>query len=113
MNLISGSMINRVFSSTDVTVAGIRETDTGDLILGVRPEDTYISNDADAAHVVGEVYGIEPTGDMTYLTVKAGEHMLEVKADRSFRADLGDTAHLKFDLERLNYFDASNGRRIS
>jgi len=113
MNLLTGSINNHTFSANGVTVKGLAQSCTGDLVVGVRPEDTYITNDAVDAHVSGEVYGVEPTGDMTYLTVKAGEHMLEVKADRSFRADLGDTAYLKFDLERINHFNASNGERIS
>lgn len=112
MNLIKGSMDGGVFQAEHIKVQGIQENGSGAITLGVRPEDTYIAADVNEAHVQGEVYGVEPTGDMTYLTVRAGEHTIEVKADRSFRAELGATAHLKFDLDRLNYFDAQTGRRI-
>ncbi len=112
MNLMNGSIDKGVFSANDINVQGMRNDESGPFTLGVRPEDTYITNDSSDAHAHGEVYGVEPTGDITYLTVRVGEHTIEVKADRSFRAELGATAHLKFDLDRLNYFDSQTGRRI-
>ena len=112
MNLISGSMNDGTFSSSGVNVQGLRTDSTGPVTLGIRPEDTYLATEPSNAHVHGEVYGVEPTGDMTYLTVRTDEHTIEVKAERNFRADLGDTVHLQFDLNRTNYFDAKTGRRI-
>ena len=36
------------------------------MTLGVRPEDCRV---ADGGELKGNVYGVEPTGDATYLTV--------------------------------------------
>ena len=113
MNLIKGTINDGIFSASNVKVQGIRQGSAGPVTLGIRPEDACIASEPNDAHVQGEVYGVEPTGDMTYLTVKAGEHTIEVKADRNFRADLGDTAHLNFDVNRLSYFDTNTGRRIA
>ena len=112
MNLIKGSMNDGTFSTSGVKVQGLQTASRGPVTLGIRAEDTNIVTESSDAHVHGEVYGVEPTGDMTYLTVRTGEHTIEVKADRNFRAELGDTAHLDFDLNRINYFDAITGSRI-
>ena len=39
-------------------------------------------------HISGLVYGVEPTGDITYLSLKVGENVVEVKASRNYRAML-------------------------
>ncbi|MCY4327857.1 MAG: hypothetical protein OXC53_09760, partial [Rhodobacteraceae bacterium] len=60
----------------------------------------------------GDVYGVEPTGDMTVLTLRVGEKNLEIKADRDYRSELGVQENVVFDTNRLYFFDSQSGERV-
>jgi multiple sugar transport system ATP-binding protein len=109
MNLIAGTAEGGTFTAAGVA-APCPTTLTGPITLGIRPEDCHTGQPA--GHLSGEVYGLEPTGDCTYLTLRTGQSMFEVKAARDFRADLGATIMVAFDRERLYFFDSASGRRI-
>lgn len=110
MNLIDGTMENGEFNAPGVKVGGLSKERSGHTILGIRPEDCTVS-EADA-HMSAEVYGVEPTGDMTYLTLRAGDKLIEVKADRAYRAELGKPEAVRFDPGRIYLFDGASGARI-
>jgi multiple sugar transport system ATP-binding protein len=106
MNLIDGEARGDRFIAPDVEApcpAGL----SGKVTLGIRPEDCHIGGD----NLKGEVYGVEPTGDVTYLTVAAGGGHLEVKAPRDFRAEMDTAIGIGFDPARLYFFDG-DGKRI-
>ncbi len=106
MNLIEGTAQGGRFSATGIQVPCPAHL-AGSLTLGVRPEDCVIGG----AHVQGQVYGVEPTGDVTYLTITAGSKQLEVKAARDFRAAIDSSIGIGFDPARLYFFDQT-GQRI-
>ena len=108
MNLIEGRLAGGRFEAPGVAVDGLSAPD-GPAVLGVRPEDCAV---AEAGEIEGEVYGLEPTGDVTFLTLLAGEKRVEVKADRAFRAPLGAPAAVRLDRSRLYLFDAGTGERV-
>ena len=54
----------------------------------------------------GRIYTVEPTGDLTYVHVKLGEHLLVASADAGFRADPDAPIWITFDQEHLHLFDA-------
>ncbi len=106
MNLIDGDAQGGRFTAPGVDApcpAGLQ----GKVTLGIRPEDARVGGD----HVQGMVYGVEPTGDVTYLTVLAGGKQIEVKAARDFRSDIDVAITIAFDPARLYFFDAQ-GERI-
>ena len=109
MNLIKGRVEEGTFTAPGITVpvpiAGNR-----DIVLGARPEDCMVSGEP--SHVAGTVFGVEPTGDVTLLTLKVGEYDLEVKADRAYRSELDRPCHITFDLDRLFFFEDDSGNRI-
>jgi len=111
MNLIDGEMKAGVFEAAGVRVNGLSGRQDGKMTLGVRPEDCRAGGDA--GHLNGSVYGIEPTGDVTYLTVKTGDKLIEVKADRDYRADLDEELQVDVDLDRLYFFDTETGERLT
>ena len=106
MNLIDGLAQGGQF-----TAPGIRATCPlsvqGNVTLGIRPEDCQVGGD----NLQGLVYGVEPTGDQTYLTVLAGAKQFEVKAAREFRSAIDVAIGISFDPARLYFFDAE-GQRI-
>ncbi len=111
MNLIEGTLSDGTFVADGVRVTGIESTTEGKVTLGVRPEDCTVSASTEA-ELNGTVYGLEPTGDVTYLTVKAGDKLIEVKADRTYRADLDVPVQVAFDPDRIYVFDSEDGKRI-
>ena len=110
MNLISGVMEQGIFTAPGVRVEGLPARHDGKVTLGVRPEDCAVT--ADGGHLNGIVYGVEPTGDMTYLTIKVDEKLIEVKAHRDYRAYLNSDATVGFDPKRIYLFDTASGQRL-
>jgi len=110
MNLIAGELVDGVFTAPGVRVDNLASRHGGEITLGVRPEDCSVGGTS--GHVEGEVYGVEPTGDMTYLTVKAGNELIEVKAARDYRAELDAPEFVRFDHARIYLFDAESGVRL-
>ncbi|MFO1104713.1 MAG: ABC transporter ATP-binding protein [Amaricoccus sp.] len=108
MNLIPGEAADGRFTAPGIDAPAPPQL-WGKVMLGIRPEDCHI---ADSGELVGEVYGVEPTGDATYLTVSAGPKRVEVKAPRDFRAALDSRIAISFDPRRLYFFDADTGMRL-
>ena len=106
MNLIDGTATNGQFTAPGVT-APCPSHLSGKLTLGFRPEDCRIGG----SQLQGLVYGVEPTGDVTYLTLLVGTKQVEVKAAREFRAKIDTAIGIGLDPERLYFFDA-DGQRI-
>ena len=106
MNLIEGTAEGGRFTAPGVSVA-CPSSLSGKITLGIRPEDCTVGG----PHVQGMVYGVEPTGDVTYLSVMAGTKQIEVKAARDFRSDIDAGITIGFDPGRL-YFFGADGQRI-
>ncbi|RMF40723.1 MAG: ABC transporter ATP-binding protein [Alphaproteobacteria bacterium] len=109
MNLVAGRLEGGTFSAEGIRVDGLPDRLGGDVVIGIRPEDCTV---ADEGHLSAEVFGLEPTGDVTYLTLRAGDKLIEVKADRSYRVPLGSGATVAFDPARIYLFDAATGERL-
>jgi multiple sugar transport system ATP-binding protein len=89
MNLIDGYIHSGIFTAENIKISGINTKAEGAIKLGVRPEDcSVIEAETKTRHMTGEVYSVEPTGDTTFLTLRVGQNKLEIKADRSYRANL-------------------------
>ncbi len=111
MNLIKGDVRGGVFHAPGVQVAAPRDLDSQGVVLGIRPEDATVC-DEKSGHVKGLLYGLEPTGDQTFLSIRTDTAIVEVKADRDFRQALDTPISVQFDLARLYLFDAASGQRI-
>ena len=106
MNLIEGTAQGGRFTAGGISAPCPAHL-AGPITLGVRPEDCHVGGDT----VQGQVYGVEPTGDVTYLTVATGAKQIEVKAARDFRAEIDAGIGIGFDAARLYFFDGA-GQRI-
>ncbi|MEM8870468.1 MAG: ABC transporter ATP-binding protein [Pseudomonadota bacterium] len=110
MNLIPGHTSGGVFTAPGIELKDIIVTGERAVTLGVRPEDCHV--EPGAADMHGAVYGVEPTGDVTYLSLRVGPHNFEVKAHRDYRANLDQPETVAFDSDRLYFFDTETGDRI-
>ena len=111
MNLVAGEVVSGAFLADGVRVEGVSVADGPSITLGVRPEDGRLVA-AGEGQLKGAIYGLEPMGDVTYLSIKTRSNMFEVKVDRDFRAALDTQAEIVFDKNRLYFFDSATGRRI-
>ncbi|WP_137154369.1 ABC transporter ATP-binding protein [Rhizobium sp. FKL33] len=107
MNLIEGVASGGTFNAPGVS-APCPAYVSGPATLGIRPEDCRVT---EGGYINGTVYGVEPTGDVTYLTISAGAKQIEVKADRQFRRDIDAPIGISFDLANTFFFDQA-GQRI-
>jgi len=114
MNLISGTLTNGVLTTGEFTVNGIKRSDSDSIQIGMRPEDitTSNTNGTESVHFRGTLYGIEPMGDITILTLQCGDHLLEIKEFRTYRKPLGERIDAYIDNKNLFYFDHTSGDRI-
>lgn len=110
MNLVEGHFENGKFVADGIELQSPGIDRTGPVTLGFRPEDCTVAKNG--AHLSGEIYGIEPTGDMTFLTLAVGGKHVEIKADRDYQGTLGNTQTIAFNKERLYFFDSESGQRI-
>ncbi|MEM8824071.1 MAG: ABC transporter ATP-binding protein [Pseudomonadota bacterium] len=110
MNLIPGRIEGGVFRSEGIEIDGLPVAGGRDVTLGIRPEDCHVGQAA--SHLQAEVYGVEPTGDLTYLTLRLAGRDIEIKAPRDYRPPLGQMEAVAFDRDRLYLFDTETGARL-
>ena len=111
MNLIDGQMQGGVFRAEHVEIPGLNAPD-GPVTLGYRAEDASVAEDAAEAHISHKVYTLELLGDATMVTVLIGNHVVSVKADKNYRAKIGDPVSIKIPPEHCHLFDGQTGKRI-
>lgn len=112
MNIVAGHIKDKTFTADGLEIRGVAIDHDGPARLGIRPEDCFVPEANQKTHMSGAVYGVEPTGDLTYLTIKLGNQDFEVKADRAYRAELGSRQDIAFDTKHLYFFNSDNGDRL-
>jgi multiple sugar transport system ATP-binding protein len=79
---------------------------SGQVIVGVRHRHMPLSLESVPGWMEGRIYTVEPTGDLTYVHIQLGSHLLVASADADFRAAPDSPIWLTFDQEHLHLFDA-------
>jgi multiple sugar transport system ATP-binding protein len=110
MNLVDGSVTGGVFAAQHTRLAGVGLPD-GPVTLGFRAEDASLAA-ADQGQISAPIYSIELLGDATMITVRIGPALVSVKADKAFRAEIGDRVDIAVPLGACHFFDAQSGERI-
>ena len=107
MNLIEGEVQDGTFRAPGVAIPGV--AGRGRMTLGFRAEDATVSAEG-AGELQAPVYSMELLGDSTMVTVKVGQALVAVKADKEFRAAIGApfAAHVPASICHL--FDADGLR---
>ena len=83
----------------------------GALTLGARAEDMHLSS-LDDAHLQADVFTFELLGDCTMATVMVGDRLVAIKAQKDLRLRSGSRIGIRFDPQRLYWFDQETGARI-
>lgn len=111
MNFINGSLHEALFTTGQTTISVEGFADEREVKLGIRAEDITIVTAAEA-DLIGSVYSVEPTGDLTLVVVSYQSSLIVVKADKSTRPELGSEIGLKFSNSGMCFFRDSDGIRL-
>jgi multiple sugar transport system ATP-binding protein len=103
---------NGVFSGESVRIEGLQHAVSGPAILGFRAEDARVTAPK-AGAVSAPVYSFELLGDATLVTVKAGRTLAAVRADKGFRAAIGEPIGIAIEPGKCHLFEPEGGRRIA
>lgn len=115
MNLIKGRLKGTVFTIPDGEINGFAEIHTeiaadAEVTLGFRAEDALVVGGR--ADIAAPIYTIENLGDATMVSVRIGESLVSVRADKDYRAEIGDMANIAVPASITYLFDAKSGERI-
>lgn len=111
MNLVNGTVNNGTFTAQNMEVNGIDAKD-GPLTLGFRAEDVGLAAAGDRGEINAPVYAMELLGDATMISVRIDGVLVSVKADKHFRAQIGDPVSIAIDKQFCHFFDAESGARL-
>jgi multiple sugar transport system ATP-binding protein len=110
MNLVEGEISRGVFTNETMKVTGLPKTHEGKVTLGFRAEDASVV--PSKGQLKADVYSMELLGEATMVTVRAGKAMVSVKADKDYRANIGESVQFKIPADICHLFHPSSGERI-
>ena len=109
MNLLEGAISGGTFRAQNVEIAGLSTT-YGEVTLGFRAEDAEVVESG--GQINSPIYTMELLGDATMVSVRIGGALVSVKADKNYRAEIGDMVSIKILQEHCHLFDSATGTRI-
>ncbi|MBC6442757.1 MAG: sn-glycerol-3-phosphate ABC transporter ATP-binding protein UgpC [Rhodobacteraceae bacterium] len=110
MNLVEGAVVQGMFRADAVSVKDISLPD-GKYTLGFRAEDAGVVETG--GQITAPIYTMELLGDATMASVRIGGTLVSVKADKTFRAGIGDMISISVPPEQFHFFNTESGTRIS
>ncbi|MCZ4270338.1 sn-glycerol-3-phosphate ABC transporter ATP-binding protein UgpC [Tritonibacter scottomollicae] len=110
MNLMEGTVTGGTFRAKHVEIPGLDAKD-GPLTLGFRAEDASLAPEGQG-QITAPIYTLELLGDATMISVRVGGALVSVKADKTFRAEIGDPVSFSVPPAICHLFDAETGERI-
>jgi len=110
MNLMEGAVIGGTFKGGNVAISGL-PGGGGAVTVGFRAEDAQVVGRG--GQINAKVYTVELLGDAVMIAVRAGGALVSVKADKAFRANIGDAISISVPARVCHIFDHDSGRRRS
>ena len=111
MNLIDGEIEGGVFGGEGLRVEGLAGAHRGAVTLGFRAEDATL--DPASAQLRAPIYSVELLGDATMVTFRPGGTLIAVRADKGYRAGIGEAAGLRIDPARCHLYHPGDGLRLN
>jgi multiple sugar transport system ATP-binding protein len=114
MNLIPGEVQNGTFSSAGgLSVKDLGNATISRAVMGVRPEDvTVLLDGTGERNLTAPVYSAELTGENTLVSVRIGDNLLTMRADRNFRVDFDQLIGVRIPADRVFLFDDETQKRV-
>lgn len=89
-----------------------RVSEGGELVLGVRPEDTSVSSNGNGGTLPAEVYVTEKMGSYRIVDLKYGEEIIRARTSAYVDLAMGSGVKMSFNMERVRLFDSESGQSI-
>ncbi len=112
MNFIRGDVENGRFSGPGVEVPDVAKGTHRQAIIGVRPEDLSIVENADKAHFTATIFSVELTGESTLVTVRVHDEFVAVRADKDFAGEIDSEIHVRINPKKTFLFDSASEQRL-
>jgi len=109
MNLVDGVLEDGVFKAQGTEIPRLKGPN-GPVTLGFRAEDASVV--PSGGEIAGKIYTMELLGDATMVSIRIGGALTAVKADKTFRAEIGRLVSIRVHKDICHLFDASTGARI-
>lgn len=109
MNLMDGEIKEGTFRAPNVEVSGLNAPD-GKTTLGFRAEDAQVVESG--GQINAPIYTMELLGEATMASIRIGGALVSVKADKNYRADIGDMISISVPQEHCHLFDTQTGERV-
>ncbi|PQM64035.1 MAG: ABC transporter ATP-binding protein [Rhodobacteraceae bacterium] len=109
MNLIEGKVVNKRFNAHLTEVKGLN-VKNGNFTLGFRAEDANVVKAG--GEINAPIYTLEILGDATMVTVKIGQSLVSIKADKDYRANIEDNVSIHIPAKKCHLFDQQTGDRL-
>jgi multiple sugar transport system ATP-binding protein len=110
MNLMEGRVSGGTFTASGVSITGLSAPD-GKATLGFRAEDASVAPGS-SGQITAPIYSLELLGDATMVTVRIDGTLVSVRADKTYRAEIGDTVSIAVPPGICHIFDGQSGQRI-
>ena len=111
MNLVDGTITDGVFRAENIAIDGFTVPD-GPVTLGFRAEDARVAEPGETGQAAAKIYSIELLGDTTMISIRSGEALVAVKADKDMAAEIGDDVAFAIDPQICHLFSAQTGERL-
>ncbi len=83
------------------------------VLFGIRPEDlVYVEGPREGETFGAKVEVVEPLGSEILLYVSTSRHQIIVKVPPRYEFKVGDTVHLRPDMEKIHFFDIETEKAI-
>lgn len=111
MNLIAGQISGGVFTAENIRVPGFKTKTSGPVTLGYRAEDASLA--ASGGELNAPIFSFELLGDTSMVTMKAGDTIASVKADKDYDGEIDDAVSVNVPASICHLFDAETGERVN
>ncbi len=112
MNLIEGELKGGVFTAQNVSIKGLSKKHDGAVTLGFRAEDASLTEGKQKGQISAPIYSFELLGEASMVTVKTGNSMSSVKADKDFALEIDDKVSINVPASICHLFDSNTGARF-
>ncbi len=113
MNFVAGRMEKGILSLPGMQLRLSGTSFSGEVQVGIRPEDIELSDAAAHDGASGEVYAVELLGSDVLVVLTWAGALITARAPSSFRAKPGERVGFYFSPGRTLLFEPKTGRRIT
>jgi multiple sugar transport system ATP-binding protein len=113
MNFVAGRVEDGVVHLPGMQLRRPKATFSGDVVIGIRPEDIELATDGPKDGASGEVYAVELLGADALVVLTWAGTRVTARVPSSFSARPSERIGIRFSPERVVLFEPITGRRLA